>query len=165
MGEIQYLIRLEELGADSASDDGPSSMATYRYCTYDDVPLRLPVGLATTTVLPSTYDFVMGGASRRRLSDSPLSSYSYFYRCGSGSLIVATGPPSQRQGFWRARVQKSQRCRTIISRASSSTLVPGNAESQMVGTWEGVARWEPGRGHGLDSVCLPLYPLSYSTCT
>lgn len=72
LGEIQYLIRLEELGADSASDDGPSSMATYRYCTYDDVPLRLPVGLATTTVLPSTYDFVMGGASRRRLSDSPL---------------------------------------------------------------------------------------------
>lgn len=163
MGEIQYLIRLEELGADSASDDGPSSMATYRYCPYDDVPLRLPVGLATTTVLPSTYDFVMGGGSRRRLSDSPLSSYSYFYRCGSGSLIVATGPPSQRQGFWRARVQKSQRCRTIISRASSSTLVPGNAESQMVGTWEGVARWESGRGHGLDSVCLPLYPHSYST--
>lgn len=69
MGEIQYLIRLEELGADSASDDGPSSMATYRYCTYDDVPLRLPVGLATTTVLPSTYDFVMGGASPPRGGD------------------------------------------------------------------------------------------------
>lgn len=34
----------------------------------------------------------------------------------------------------------------------------------MVGTWEGVARWESGRGHGLDSVCLPLYPHSYSTC-
>lgn len=66
LGQIQYLIRLEELGADSASDDGPSSMATYRYCTSDDVPLRLPVGLATTTVLPSTYDFVMGGGCQTR---------------------------------------------------------------------------------------------------
>lgn len=26
----------------------------------------------------------------------------------------------------------------------------------MVGTWEGVARWEPGRGHGLDSVSTTL---------
>lgn len=26
----------------------------------------------------------------------------------------------------------------------------------MVGTWEGVARWEPGRGHGLDSASTTL---------